>query len=234
MNCRIADLNVVLNCETITMNNAQKYKFEFSDEPDIIIVSDSKDIQKRIVNTNFSYDTAAYIIEWQEFQKKMLDFSGVYFHSSAVVVDEKAYLFSAPCGTGKSTHTEQWLKLFPNKAFIINDDKPVVRVMDDGIFVYGTPWSGKHDISVNTRAKLQGICFLERGDKNEIDMMAKNEAVVRLFHAALHKLSREKMQKELNLISSIIEHIPIYKMKCLPNIAAAKMSYRVMSKPEVS
>ena len=69
-------------------------------------------------------------------------------HSSCVVYEDKAYLFSAPCGTGKSTHTQIWLKRFPG-AYILNDDKPAIRIMEDGVYAFGTPFSGKTDLNVN-------------------------------------------------------------------------------------
>ena len=230
---KIADLNVLLDCEKTTMNNAKKYLTKPFEKADIIICSDRDDISKRASKKNVAYDIAAYLVEGVEFYTKLLDFSGTFFHASAVVIDNRAYLFSAPCGTGKSTHTLQWLQLFGDRAYIINDDKPAVRIIDDGIFVYGTPWSGKNDISVNTKAKLQGICFLERGNENKIELMQKDIALIRLFHSAIRRLSKEDMEKELTLINTILERIPIYHMECLPNIEAAKMSYEVMSKAEV-
>ena len=230
---RIADLNVILQCEKTTERNAKKYLSGKFEKADIEIVSTKHDIEARASKHNLQYDNAAYLIEGQEFYIKLLDFNGIYLHASAVVVDGLAYLFSAPSGTGKSTHTEQWLKLFGERAFIINDDKPAVRVLNDGIFVFGTPWSGKHDISVNTKAKLQGICFLERGEVNEISIMPTQKAIIRLLHASLHKLSKENMQKELAIISTVIENVPIYQMKCLPDIDSAKISYEIMSKKEL-
>ena len=73
-------------------------------------------------------------------------------HSSAVVVDGYAYLFSADSGTGKSTHTGLWKQHFGDRAYIINDDKPAIRKVDGEWYVFGTPWSGKTDTSVNPRA----------------------------------------------------------------------------------
>ena len=79
-----------------------------------------------------------------EFNRKFLKYGGIMIHSSAVEVDGKAYLFSAPCGTGKSTHTKQWQKYFgADQAIIINDDKPVLRRLEDGWYAYGTPLVGK-------------------------------------------------------------------------------------------
>ena len=77
------------------------------------------------------------------FNLKLLEYNGMFLHSSTVVVDGRAYSFSAPCKTGKSTHTALWLKLLGDKAFIINDDKAAFRKIDGKHLVFGTPFSGK-------------------------------------------------------------------------------------------
>lgn len=78
-------------------------------------------------------DRLEYIYAGGQFNRKILDYGGIMIHASAVAVDGKAYLFSAPCGTGKSTHTKQWQKYFgAERAVIINDDKPVLYRNSDG------------------------------------------------------------------------------------------------------
>ena len=107
-----------------------------------------------------------YIYAGMEFYTKLLLHEGMMLHASAVAMEEKCYLFSAPSGTGKSTHTKQWKKFFgEEKAEIINDDKPALRRREDGWYAYGTPFSGKTDEQLNRKVKLQGICILERGVK---------------------------------------------------------------------
>ena len=140
------------------------------------------------------------------------------------------YLFSACSGTGKSTHTSFWLDLFKDKgAYILNDDKPAIRVLEDGIYAYGTPWSGKHDISVNNKVKLQGICFLERDTTNWIKPFSGMEAYTQLYSSSSKKISREELLKQIEIFDKIVEKIPIWKMGCTPTIEAAKVAYEAMS-----
>ena len=158
-----------------------------------------------------------------------MNYNGLWIHASAVVVDGEAYLFSAPCGTGKSTHTSKWLQLFGDKAFIINDDKPAIRIIDDEYWVYGTPWSGKHDISVNTKAKLKGICFLHRAETNSIKFIDKASAVKEILDTSHFRTTAEQMMKKLEILDKIVRNVPIYEMGCTPTIEAAKMAYEFMS-----
>ena len=70
---------------------------------------------------NLSDDTLEYMYLGGEFYSTLVYFNGMMLHSSCVVYNNRAYLFSAPSGTGKSTHTQLWLKRFPG-SYILNDD----------------------------------------------------------------------------------------------------------------
>ena len=136
-------------------------------------------------------------------------------HSSAIVVDGYAYLFSADSGTGKSTHTELWLKHFGNRAYIINDDKPALRCIEGQWYVYGTPWSGKHDISKNIQVKLGGIVFLERSEENWINDISPKEAFALFFRQTVRQLkTEEKMDLALKNVENVLVSNPIYRMGC--------------------
>lgn len=228
---KIADLLIELNCYQTTLNNARKYLTEIESDviPDIIIITDLDELRKRPREHQMLDEVMTYLYEGNEFARQLLKFNGVWIHASAVVVEGEAYLFSAPCGTGKSTHTSKWLELFGDKAFIINDDKPAVRIIDDEYWVYGTPWSGKHDISVNTKAKLKGICFLHRAETNSIKFMDKASAVKEMLDTSHFRTTAEQMMKKLEILDKIVRNVPIYEMGCTPTIEAAKMAYEFMS-----
>lgn len=155
-----------------------------------------------------------YLYTGSWFYKMLLKHGGCMLHSSAVVVDGAAYLFSADSGTGKSTHTSLWLKHFGDKAYIINDDKPAIRKEDGGWYVYGTPWSGKTDQNVNTRAKLGAVVFIERSDENWITEMDSAETIVRFIKQTTRKVKTDKLESLLNLLDELIRSVPVYKMGC--------------------
>ena len=97
-------------------------------------------------------------------------------HGSTVAVDNSAYLFTAACGTGKSTHTRLWREVFGKRAVMINDDKPFLRLESKVVFACGAPWSGKHGLDTNITVPLRGICILQRGQENEIVPMEPLDA----------------------------------------------------------
>ena len=173
-----------------------------------------------------NYTTIEYMYTGSLFHRKLLEYNGCMLHSSAVVVDGYAYLFSANSGTGKSTHTELWLKHFKDKAFIINDDKPSLRLEDGQWYVYGTPWSGKHDINENVRVKLGAIVFLERSEKNWIEPLDVKEAIPLFFKQTVRKLhTTEKMDMVLERMEQILTENPIYKMGCNISDDAVTIAY---------
>lgn len=164
------------------------------------------------------------------FNVKLLEYNGMFLHSSTVVVDGKAYSFSAPCGTGKSTHTSLWLKLLGEKAFILNDDKAAYRLVNGKYYAYGTPFSGKHDINVNTSAELAGICFIEQAAENSIERMDIDSAVPLLISQTLRPSNVKRTLMLCDFIDELIKNIPVYKLKCNMNLDAAELAYETMKK----
>ncbi len=227
----ICGLKVLMDAGEITTRQAEKYKTDADfTEADITVKPTKEAVADYLSRNNTTTEIAEYMVEAGIFYRELLRFDGVFLHASAVVVDGAAYLFSAPCGTGKSTHTAFWLELFGDKAFILNDDKPAIRVMQNGIFVFGTPFSGKHDISVPTSAKLGGICFISRGEKDEIKLMDSTEAFLRMYHASLRKITKEQLDKEFEILQKIVDTAPVYEMKCTKSLNAAKIAARAMKK----
>lgn len=163
------------------------------------------------------------------FNVKLLEYNGMFLHSSTVVVDGKAYSFSAPCGTGKSTHTSLWLKLFGEKAFILNDDKAAYRLIDGKYRAFGTPFSGKHDINVNTSAELAGICFIEQAKENSIERMDMDDAVPLIFSQTLRPSNIQRTMMLCDFIDELIRNVPVYKLRCNMDIEAAEVAYGMMS-----
>ena len=170
-----------------------------------------------------------YIFLGQLFYKYILQHDGILLHSSCVVKDNKAYLFSAPSGTGKSTHTTLWLEEFKD-AYILNDDKPAIIYKDNTLYAAGTPFSGKHDISRNLLVPIQGICFLERSETNWIKEIDKKQAIFEILNQTERVPYKEDMSLILHHISNIVSNITVHKMGCNISKEAVYTAYNKMSK----
>ena len=224
---KIAGLLVDMDVSGSTLKQAAPYEVPNDGTPaDISLNFDLE----RFMRDNPDYndpDMAEHIATGILFARRVLDFDGYYVHSSAVVCDGKAYLFTAPSGTGKSTHTEKWIRLFG--AHYLNDDKPIIRQVDGQWIAYGTPWSGKHDLSSNEGVPLGGIACLRRGEKNEIFPMAPAAAVPFLMSQTVYHLTQEQTLKKLDLMDKIITQVPIWELRCLPDDESAIISHAAMT-----
>ena len=173
-----------------------------------------------------SLENIEYMYTGSVFNRYLINHNGCMLHSSAVVVDNYAYLFSADSGMGKSTHTKLWVKHFGDRACIINDDKPVLRFTNSNWFVYGTPWSGKNNLNANIKVRLGAIVFLERAENNWIKPINTKEAIPLFFNQTVRKLNREdKMDLVLKYMEQILTGNPIFKMGCNISEDAVIMAY---------
>ncbi len=150
--------------------------------------------------------------------------SGFVFHASSLVCDDGAVLFSAPSGTGKTTHTSLWLEQFEDVR-ILNDDTPIIRVESDGkVSAFGTPWAGTSGININESAPLKAIVFLERSKENSITRLSSQEALKRFFEAITSSLNPTMQLSFLDTIKSIFASVPIYKLSCNMEPEAAELA----------
>lgn len=164
---------------------------------------------------------------YRKISEKMPDYDTFLFHGSCVSVDGAAYLFTAKSGTGKSTHTRLWRELLGDRAVMVNDDKPLIRVNADGTAVaYGTPWDGKHRLSSNTSAPLKSICILEQATDNSIREITKSEALPMLIQQAYRPADPVALAKTLALIDRL--DVRLYRLSCNMDISAAALSYETM------
>ena len=150
-------------------------------------------------------------------------------HGSTVAVDGRGYLFTAKCGTGKSTHTRLWCQAFGNRAVMVNDDKPFLQVREDGMWVCGSPWSGKHGLDTNIAVPLAGICILERGKENHIVPCSVEKALPMLLHQGYCPLDPKKRGAYGSLITRLAERTHLWQMQCNKDVEAAFTAYRAMN-----
>ena len=177
---------------------------------------------------HFSDDLLEETAVYRKIAEKMLDYDTFVFHGSCIAVDGAAYLFTAKSGTGKSTHTRLWREMLGDKAVMVNDDKPLIRVSGDGVTVYGTPWNGKHHLGENISVPLKAICILTRSAENHIEPITKSQAYAMLLQQVYRPQNGEEMAKTLKLIDKLAEQVKLYRLGCNMDISAAETAYNAM------
>lgn len=158
----------------------------------------------------------------------MLARDTLLFHGSVIAVDGAAYLFTAKSGTGKSTHTRLWRQMLGDRAVMVNDDKPLLRVTDQGVIACGTPWNGKHNLGENIQVPLKAICILERGEENRIRQVQVIEALPMILQQSYRMGDKESRRKYLELLDKLMTQLRFYRLQCNMDPEAARVAYEAM------
>ena len=177
---------------------------------------------------NWSDSYLEELAVYRKIAEKMPEYDTFLFHGSVVAVDGVGYLFTAKSGTGKSTHTRLWRELLGNHAVMVNDDKPLIKVSDDTVTVYGTPYNGKHRLGSNIAVHLKAICILCRAEKNNILKITKASAYTMLLQQSYRPDDVAALAKTLTLIDKMADNVALWRLGCNMDISAAELAYNTM------
>ena len=165
---------------------------------------------------------------YRKIAEKMPDDNAFVFHGSTIAVDGVGYLFTAKSGTGKSTHTRLWREMLGDKAVMVNDDKPILKITESGVIAFGTPYNGKHRLGNNISVPLKAICILERSEENHIERITKADAYAMLLQQVYRPQNPVQMGKTLKLVDRLAEQVELYRLGCNMDISAADVAYNGM------
>lgn len=224
-----------------------RYKTNSQPQLEISVTQEDIDFEREMTQR----EAQAEKIPFHDFPNEVYEFTAAYrklveaaayhdiflMHGSAIAVDGKAFIFTAKSGTGKSTHSRLWRDFLGERAVMINDDKPLLRVdpEDSGsssVTIYGTPWDGKHHLSTNTKAPLAAICILERAAENRIRKTNAYEVLPFLLQQIYRPRSADALKRVMLSAYKAIETVPVYKLSCNMDISAAKTAYAELCSPE--
>lgn len=219
-------------------------KYLSDGEPDFVVEITPADVEFERVKSEQEYEMEGLppvdfqpeyletLAIYRKIAEKMLDFNAFLFHGSALAVDGKGFLFTAKSGTGKSTHTFIWKGALADRCVMVNDDKPLLLVTEDGVWVCGTPWDGKHRRSTNIMVPLRGLAILERGKENEITPVESTEALPLLLQQTYRPSNPVALAKTLNLLEQAMAKVPLYRLKCTISLDAARVAYLGMNRKD--
>ena len=162
------------------------------------------------------------------FNRKAINYGTMLIHSSALIYNGGAYLFSADSGVGKSTHTRLWLKAFGEKVHIMNDDKPVVKLLDDQAVAYGTPFDGGSGIALNESYPLKAVIFIERGEDNSVRIPETKEIIQKLYFQTAHMVGAKTADNMLKNFEKLLSLTKFYVLTCNMKISAAHTAFSMI------
>lgn len=233
---KLADQGILIkNVSAKTYEALEKY--ECDTVPDFTVDSDLLDIEEereffKLRNGGDAENTNQDLLEFSALLRciteRMIHYNTLLFHGSAICMNNEVYLFCADSGTGKSTHTRMWREYFGEQAYMINDDKPFVKITDREILVYGSPWSGKHHLDTNTCAPLKAVCFLYRDTENHIEMTGRDIALPSLLKYSYRIKDPAMAGRSLELLINLLDKVPMYTLGCNICHDAARVAYEGM------
>lgn len=180
-------------------------------------------------SSNFRGIDFEYAYTGFDFANRFSYIGGAVLHGSAIAYKGEGVVFSAPSGTGKSTHTALWKQCFGDDVVFVNDDKPPVRMKEDGVWMYGAPWSGKSDLNSNVCVPLKAIVFIQRAEENAIRRLELTESIFRIRNELVQPYHDEKIgEKLVDFMIELAQRVPVYLLSCNMDPQAAEVSRRAV------
>ena len=225
-------------CTKIKPERIEIQFYHFRDEQEIMLINEALKEYKKTMPNPKEYKNAETVVFKPEFplinatdqamRYAMLHYNAFMVHASAIVYQNQGILFSAPSGTGKTTHTKLW-EQFDSSAFILNDDSPILRFMDDGkVYACGSPWAGASGEGQNAMVPLKAIVFLQQGSENEITELQTLQALQWLLGSVSRPVDKGLMDKLFTLIHLLLSGTPCYILKCRPDLEAVQTVHKAL------
>ncbi len=235
---RLADLTVsIATLHDETYGLCADYLCDACARPDISLATDQAAIDyERAQDKVGSFSDAYYetLAVYRAIAEQLPRFGRLLVHGSAVAIGDSAWLFMASSGTGKSTHTRWWRAEFASESpYMVNDDKPILCLGADGVFVYGTPWDGKERLSSNTRARLEGVGLLERGEFDHVDPLPASKGVSSVAPYVYRPTGRDSALATMGLLERLVAEVPLFKAHVTNSAHAARVARSTMNRGRV-
>jgi hypothetical protein len=151
----------------------------------------------------------------------------VSLHASCICFNGRSVLFTAPAGTGKSTHANIWKEHLGAK--VINGDRPFLHLSGDEVRAYGVPWDGKEQIFLQEDHPVTAIVEIRRAKSNSVRRLSCDQAFKLLMKQCFIPMWDDAAKfSVMQSIKSISKTVPFYRLFCLPEASAAELMRDVL------
>ena len=215
-NIKLAENVISMNCKYSYTSDACKAYAVNTPVADFSVFASDKEIETEMKEAKMAVHAgyAEFICLYRKIAERLPLYNCMVVHGAAITYKGSALLFTAPSGTGKSTHIKLWKSFFKEDVDMINGDKPILRVFDDRVTVYGTPWAGKENWHKNRYAPLKAICVLKRSEINRITKVTPTGYVSELLKQVYLPKDTDSMKQTLELFNKLIETVSVYVLEC--------------------
>lgn len=144
---------------------------------------------------------------------------GVLFHACVVCIQDKALIFTAPSGIGKSTQAELWCK--ERGAELINGDRCIIRYIDTSYYISGVPYCGSSGVRKNRTLPLCAVVYLTQAPSSSAHTVKGVNAFMHLWEGCcINTYNSSDVEKCVEIVTGISENVPIVRLDCTPDITA--------------
>lgn len=141
-------------------------------------------------------------------------------HSASILYNGKAWLFSGPSGTGKSTHTAIWNRRY--KTPYLNGDLNLLGFVDGAPVVYGIPWCGTSGCYTTETIPLGGITFLKQAHTDTLSSLSEEEIMFRTMQRLISpSWTEDLLLLNLSFVEKLCDKISFFHLKCTKEDSAA-------------
>lgn len=165
---------------------------------------------------------------YREIARYFADHNGAVFHGALIERQGAGYLFTAKSGVGKSTHIFNWLKEYPDTT-VVNGDKPILRLTEDGVLGYGTPWCGKEGLQTNKSVPIRAIILVERAAENAIAPIAPVRAFPKLLTQCFCLEDDRAVERCTDFCLALAKSVKLYRLQCNREQTSAKVAFEGMN-----
>ena len=229
-NIYIADLNICIENKYPLIEQMCQGYITKSKEYDFKVSVTDAEIRREDDGKGFHVSYLEILAVYRKIAEKIIEYKGFLMHGVVIETERQGIMFAAKSGTGKTTHALLWQKLLGDKMVFVNGDKPLIRIIGDEVYAYGTPWAGKENLHANMRTHLKTICFIERSDTNECIKLDRESIFKRLYVHLYKPENKPKLMEMFDMLDTFINKIDFYLIKCNKDLSAAENSYNTIFK----
>ena len=183
---------------------------------DVFVTPERLKLARELLQEDYTDNYVEFRTQTELSSHHLLQYGCCFFHAVSFCWQGRAFLLTAPSGTGKTTQFLNWQRLHPGEITMICGDMPVLERRDDGtIWVHPSPWNGKEDLGDRHHppAPLAGIVLLEQGQDNTIAPLPVREAIPALFPQFIVQPNTEAEILALTgLMDQMLRTVPVRKL----------------------
>ncbi len=224
-----AKMNIEINCEyDYTRRFCRDYITDGN--PDFSVKVKSSDIDEEIEASpyNPSRGYAECICAYREIAKQLPFYKSFVFHGVVISYNNNGYLFTAPSGTGKTTHIMLWKKYVEGME-IVNGDKPIITVDGDRVTAFATPYAGKEGFQNHSQTDVKAMCIIKRGTENRITKVKAGDCLSDIVKQIYIPPETEAVMNSLELLDNMLKNIDVYVLECDISEEAVRCSFEAMT-----